>query len=69
MRKLFLKWQTDQGIKAGWVDLPDLPDETLISVAKELLPDGILETDKVIFIGELINQVETKTLFSIQGAN
>lgn len=69
MRKFFLKWQTDEGVKASWVDLPDLPDEELIYLAKGIRSVGTLEKDEVIFIGELINEVETKTLFSIKEQN
>ena len=67
MRKLFLKWQTDAGIYAGWINLPDLPDEELIPLAKGIRPAETTEKDEVIFIGELINEAETKILFSIKG--
>lgn len=69
MRKFFLKWQTNEGIKAGWVSLPDLPDEELVFLAKGIRPPGTLEKDEVIFVGELIGEVETKILFSIKGEN
>lgn len=69
MRKFFLKWQTDEGIKASWIVLPDLPDEELVSLAKGIRPPGTLEKDEVIFVGELIGEVETKILFSIGGEN